>query len=181
MITPIVIVLIVIVLFAVIYNGFISLVNQAKEAWADIDVQLKRRADLVPNLVETVKGYAKFEKSVLTDVTKARTQMVNARSMSDKAKADNMLSESLKTLFAVAENYPQLKAGENFVTLQTQLAEIEDTLQSARRYYNGSVRDLNTKIEAFPYNLIAKMFNFTPREFFEVANASEREPVKVSF
>lgn len=180
--TPIYVAIALILVFLVfVYNGFIALINRTKQAWADIDVQLKRRADLVPNLVEVVKGYAKFEKSVLTDVTKARTEMLSAKTMSDKAKADNMLTESLKTLFAVAENYPALKAGDNFVALQGQLAEIEDHLQSARRYYNGNVRDLNTKIETFPYNLIAKAFNFSQREFFEVASASEREPVKVSF
>lgn len=162
------------------YNGLISLRNRTDEAWSDIDVQTKRRYDLIPNLVETVKGYAKHEKQVFTDVTKARTAAMNAGSLQDKAAKENMLTDALKSVFAVAENYPDLKASSNFLQLQEELTDTEDKIEAARRFYNGNVRDFNTKQEVFPTNLFAKSLGFTKREFFEAA-AGEREPVKVSF
>ncbi|MDP2695685.1 MAG: LemA family protein [bacterium] len=168
----------------VIFNGLVRLVNRAKEAWADIDVQLKRRYDLIPNLVEAVKGYAAHEKGVLEKVTEARTRALNAEAAGDVkgvASAENMLAGTLKTLFAVSENYPNLKASENFKELQVELSDTENKIQAARRFYNGNVRDLNTKIESFPYNVFAKLFSFKKRDFFELAEEAAKEPVKVSF
>lgn len=178
----ILILVIVVVVFAVsVYNGLIGLKNKTQEAWADIDVQLKRRYDLIPNLVETVKGYAKHEKGTFEKVAELRSQAMQATTPAEKAKADNMLSQTLKSLFAVAENYPELKANQNFLDLQNQLSQIEETIQQARRYYNGNVRDFNTKIEVFPNNLLAGMMGFKKFEFFEVSEAKERESVKVEF
>ena len=171
-----------VVLWAVFaYNRFITLINRAKEAWSDIDVQLKRRYDLIPNLVETVKGYATHEREAFENVTKARAQSMQAGTPGAKAQAENMLSSALKSLFAVAEAYPDLKANQNFLGLQTELSDTENKIQAARRFYNGNVRDLNTSIETFPSNLIANMFKFEPREFFELEEAAAKEPVKVSF
>jgi LemA protein len=163
------------------YNGLVRLKVQTDNAWADIDVQLKRRYDLIPNLVETVKGYAGHEKGTLEAVINARNRAMNATSPGDKAQAENMLSGALKSLFALAEAYPQLRAIESFTSLQNSLSQIEDTVQNARRYYNAVVRDLNTKIQQFPTNIFANMLGFKPREFFEVAAAAEREAPKVSF
>ncbi|MFA6495069.1 MAG: LemA family protein [Candidatus Paceibacterota bacterium] len=166
------------------FNGLVRVRNRAQEAWADIDVQLKRRHDLIPNLVETVKGYATHEKSVFEDVTKARTQALGAQSAGNKedmASAENTLSGTLKTLFAVAENYPDLKANQNFLALQGELTDTEDKIQAARRFYNGMVMDLNTRIQTFPTNLIAMLFKFAPEEFFKTADEVEREPVAVKF
>ncbi len=163
-----------------IYNGLIRLKNRVDEAWADIDVQLKRRYNLIPNLVETVKGYAKHERELFTKVTEARARAMQAGSVEDKAQAENMLSQTLKSLFAVAENYPELKASENFAKLQDELTDTENKIQAARRFYNGQVRDFNTKIQVFPNNIIAGMLGFKPREFFEL-EGEEREPVKVDF
>ena len=166
------------------FNGLVRVRNRAQEAWADIDVQLKRRHDLIPNLVETVKGYAAHEKSVFEDVTKARTQALGAQSAGNKedmASAENALSGTLKTLFAVAENYPDLKANQNFLALQQELTDTEDKIQAARRFYNGMVMDLNTRIQTFPTNLIAAPFKFVPEEFFQTADEAEREPVAVKF
>ncbi len=163
-----------------IYNGLIRLKNRVDEAWADIDVQLKRRYNLIPNLVETVKGYAAHEKELFIKVTEARAKAMQAGSVEDKAQAENMLSHTLKSLFAVAENYPELKASENFAKLQDELTDTENKIQAARRFYNGQVRDFNTKIQVFPNNIIAGMFGFKPREFFEL-EGEEREPVKVDF
>ena len=166
------------------FNGLVRVRNRAQEAWADIDVQLKRRHDLIPNLVETVKGYAAHEKSVFEDVTKARTQALGAQSAGNKedmASAENALSGTLKTLFAVAENYPDLKANQNFLALQQELTDTEDKIQAARRFYNGMVMDLNTRIQTFPTNLIAALFKFVPEEFFQTADEAEREPVSVKF
>lgn len=175
-------VLAVVVLWLVFaYNGLIRLRNRAKEAWADIDVQLKRRYDLIPNLVESVKGYMAHERDVFQQVTEARTRAMGAQSGKEKADAENALSGTLKTLFAVAENYPQLKANENFLSLQNELTDTEDKIQAARRFYNGMVRDLNTRIEVFPTNLIAHSFGFTAMEFFGTDNEAEREAVKVNF
>ncbi len=164
-----------------VYNGLIRLKNRVDEAWSDIDVQLKRRYDLIPNLVETVKGYAAHEKELFTKVTEARSKAMQAGSLADKAEAENMLSNTLKSLFAVAENYPQLRASENFAKLQDELSDTENKIQAARRFYNGMVRDFNTKIQVFPNNLIANSLGFKAREFFEIAEAQERENVKVQF
>lgn len=161
------------------YNGLVSLVNQTKNAWSDIDVQLKRRYDLIPNLVEVVKGYAKHEKGVFEEVTKARSAAMNAKGVEEKGQAENMLSGALKSLFAVAESYPTLRASENFSKLQDQLTETENNIEASRRFYNANVRDLNTKIQTFPTNMIANMFGFTQQDFFQAAE-SEKEPVKVS-
>jgi len=175
-------VVVVVVGFAVaVYNGLIRLKNKTEEAWADIDVQLKRRYDLIPNLVETVKGYAKHEKGTFEKVAELRSEAMQAKTPGEKAKADNMLTETLKSLFAVAENYPDLKANQNFLDLQSQLSQIEETIQQSRRYYNGNVRDFNIKIETFPNNLIVGIMGFKKFEFFEVAEAKERENVKVAF
>jgi LemA protein len=159
----------------------VTLRNRAKEAWADIDVQLKRRYDLIPNLVETVKGYAAHEKQLFEKVTQARASAMNAQGTGAKAEAENALSGTLKSLFAVAENYPDLKASQNFLALQNELTDTEDKIQAARRFYNGNVRDLNTKIEVFPANIIASMFKFTSMEFFGIDNEAEKEPAQVKF
>lgn len=176
-------VLAVIVLWAIFaYNSFIRLVQRAKEAWADIDVQLKRRYDLIPNLVETVKGYATHEREAFENVTKARAAAMGATGPQAKGEAENMLTDALKSMFAVAEAYPDLKANTNFLELQRELSDTENKIQAARRFYNGVVRDLNTAIHSFPGNLIAGMFSFTEREYFELeAGSEEREPVKVKF
>lgn len=166
------------------YNSLISTRNQVDEGWSDIDVQLKRRHDLIPNLVETVKGYATHEEAVFTQVTEARANAMNAQaSGSPEAvqQSENMLAGTLKTLFAVAENYPQLKADSNFAKLQDELTDTENKIQASRRFYNGVVRDFNTKIQVFPTNIMAGMFHFTKREFFEIENKAERENVAVKF
>ncbi|MEW6418052.1 MAG: LemA family protein [Nitrospirota bacterium] len=165
-----------------IYNKLIRLRNTVKSSWSDIDVQLKKRYDLVPNLVETVKGYAAHEKTVFEKVTTARSMAMRASTPVDKAKAENMFTETLKSLFAIAEAYPDLKANANFIQLQSQLKELEDNIEYARRYYNAVVRDFNILIESFPSNIIATSFNFKQEEFFELeAPEVERKPVKVSF
>jgi LemA protein len=164
----------------VLFNGLVRLRNRVSEAWSDIDVQLKRRYDLIPNLINTVKGYAAHETSVFEKVTAARASAMQAGTAADKAQAENMLSETLKSLFAVAEAYPDLKANQNFLELQRELSDTENKIQASRRFYNGNVLELNNKIDMFPSNIIAGMFNFTKREFFEVADG-EKEPVKVEF
>ena len=165
------------------YNRFIAMVQRAKEAWADIDVQLKRRYDLIPNLVETVKGYVTHERQTLESVTQARVAAMDAGSIAEKAEAENMLTGALKSLFAVAESYPDLKANQNFLELQRELSDTENKIQAARRFYNTVVRDLNTAVHSFPSNIIANFFRFEEREFFELAEGegAAREPVKVSF
>jgi len=164
------------------YNRLVALRNRAKEALSDIDVQSKRRFDLIPNLVEAVKGYIQHEKNVLENITKARSALMSAgNDLHKRAEAENMISGALKSLFAVAENYPQLRASENFLRLQDELADTENKIQAARRFYNGNVRDLNIKIESFPSNIVAKIFGFSKMEFFEIENPQEREPVKVQF
>ncbi|MFC1686616.1 LemA family protein [Patescibacteria group bacterium] len=165
----------------VIFNGLISLKNRTKEAWSDIDVQLKRRYDLIPNLIATVKGYAKHEDRVFTKVTEARNQAINAKNPKEQSKAENMLAGTLKTLFAVAENYPQLRANANFLELQRELSDTEDKIQASRRFYNGNVRDFNIKTEVFPSSLIAKMFSFKQFDLFELESAKEKEAPKVDF
>lgn len=176
-------VLVLAILWAIVsFNGFVSRINRTKEAWADIDVQLKRRYDLIPNLVETVKGYAAHESAAFENVTKARAAAMSATG-SAKAEAENALSGTLKSLFAVAEAYPQLKANENFLQLQRELGDTEDKIQAARRFYNSNVQELNTAVQSFPGNVIAGMFNFKQMELFQLADAdaAAREPVKVSF
>jgi len=170
-------ILVLLILFGIgMYNGLVRLKVQCDNAWADIDVQLKRRYDLIPNLVETVKGYAAHEA-----VINARNRAMSATGPADKAAAENMLSGALKSLFALSEAYPQLRAIEGFTALQKSLSDIEDNVQNARRYYNAVVRDLNTKILQFPTNIVAGMLGFKQREFFEVTSAAEREAPKVSF
>lgn len=178
---PIVVLIIIIFWLVAVYNGLIRFRNRTREAWSDIDVQLKRRYNLIPNLVETVKGYAKHERELFEKVTEARTRAMQAGSPEDKAKAENALSSTLKSLFAVAENYPELKASENFAKLQDELSDTENKIQAARRFYNGNVRDFNTKIEIFPNNLVAGMLKFQKFEFFEIEEAMERENVEVKF
>lgn len=176
-----VVVLLVIFVWAT-YNGLVTLRIRVDEAWSDITVQLKRRADLIPNLVETVKGYAKHEKGVFEEVTKARAGMLDAANKGPKeaAAAENMFEQTLKSLFAVAEAYPDLKASQNFSELQAELTDTEDKIQASRRFYNGGVRDLNTKIQVFPNNMIAGMFGFKDREFFEVEDREAIDkPVEV--
>ena len=180
----ILIILGVIILWAIfVYNGFVSLVNRAQEAWADIEVQLKRRYDLIPNLVNTVKGYAKHESSAFENVTKARSMAMGAQGPTPKhAQAENMLSGALKSLFTISEAYPDLKANTNFLALQNELSDTENKIQAARRFYNGNVRDLNIKIESFPSNILAKLFNFSKKEFFDLDdNDVAQNPVEVKF
>jgi len=163
------------------YNSLVRLRFRAREAISDIDVQLKRRYDLIPNLVEAVKGYMAHEKGVLENVTKARSAVSGGGDPLERAEKENMLSSTLKTLFAVAENYPDLKANANFLDLQRELADTENKIQASRRFYNTTVRDLNTKIQTFPTNTIAGMFNFKEEKFFEVDSEEEKEVVKVEF
>jgi len=170
------------VVLVVMYNRFVSLVNRTKEAWSDIEVQLKRRYDLIPNIVETVKGYAAHESSAFENVTKARSAAMGAQTPAEHGKAENMLTGALKSLFAVSEAYPDLKANQNFLHLQQELADTENKIQAARRFYNGNVRDLNTSIESFPGNIIAGMFGFKAQEFFDIPdNAPEQQNVAVKF
>jgi len=171
------IVVVIAVYLIAVYNGLVKLNVRVEEAWSDITVQLKRRYDLIPNLINTVKGYAKHEKGVFEEVTKARSEAMNAKSPAESAKAENMLSDTLKSLFAVAENYPDLKASQNFQQLQTELVDTEDKIQASRRFYNGSARDLNIKIKVFPNNIFAGILGFKAREFFEVEGA-EAEAVQ---
>lgn len=163
------------------YNGFVARVNRAKEALSDIDVQTKRRYDLIPNLVSTVKGYATHEAATFDNVTKARTAAMGATGMQEKAEAENMLTGALKSLFAVSEAYPDLKANQNFLELQRELSDTENKIQASRRFYNGTVRDLNTAIESFPGNIIASTFHFSKMDLFELSDAAEGQPVKVQF
>jgi LemA protein len=176
-----IIVVVLVLWFALSYNGFVTLINRVAEAWADIDVQLKRRYDLIPNLIETVKGYASHENSAFEKVTQARAQALGAQGVQAKGEADNMVTGALKSIFAVAEAYPDLKANQNFLELQRELADTENKVQAARRFYNGNVRDLNTRVDSFPSNIIAKIFNFGKKEFFELENEAAREPVAVKF
>lgn len=164
------------------YNGFISLKNRAQEAWADIDVQLKRRYDLIPNLVNTVKGYATHESEAFEKVTQARAAAMGASTLAQKGDAENQLSGTLKSLFAISEAYPELKANTNFLALQQELSDTENKIQAARRFYNGNVRDFNTGVETFPGNIIANMFKFTKMDLFQLeAGSAEKEPVEVKF
>lgn len=187
---PLLIVLLVVLALIVIvgiwlwatYNGLVTARVRVDEAWSDITVQLKRRADLIPNLVQSVKGYAAHEKGVLEGVTQARSQLMAADGPAETAQAENALNQTLRSLFAVAESYPQLQANQNFLQLQGELVDSEDKVQAARRFYNGGVRELNTRIQKFPANVVAGMFHFVSREFFEVADpAVIQEPPRVQF
>lgn len=174
-------IIILILLYGVfLYNRFVRMQNLCDEGWSGISVQLKRRYDLIPNLVECVKGYAKHEQSALEQIVEKRTLAMNAGTPAQKAQAENELTQSLKSLFALSESYPDLKANENFIQLQNSLNAVEDDLQNARRYYNATVRNLNTAVDSFPSNLIARQFGFAKREFFEIDDA-EKENVKVTF
>jgi LemA protein len=164
-----------------LYNSLVSLKVRADSAWSDIDVQLKRRHDLIPNLVETVKGYAAHEKSTFENIAKARSAAMSATAPADRAQAEGQLTMALKSLFAVAEAYPQLRANENFMSLQNSLSQIESDVQNARRYYNAVVRDYNTRIQSFPANMFAASMGFTPRQFFELEAPGEREVPSVKF
>lgn len=181
------IVLIIIVLAALLavifYNNFVRLVARSEEAWADIEVQLKRRYDLIPNLVETVKGYATHEQGTLTKVIEARNQaMTQGGGMAGAAKAQNMITDALKSVFALSEAYPDLKANQNFLALQSELADTENKIQAARRFYNGNVRDLNTSIGVFPGNIIANVFHFAKKEYFDLPEGdAAQQPVAVKF
>ncbi len=170
------------IVFIVMYNALVRRRNQAEEAWADIEVQLKRRYDLIPNIVEAVKGYAGHEKGVLENVTRARTAAMGVQSAGEQARAENMLAGTLKTLFAVAENYPDLKANMNFLELQRELSDTENKIQSSRRFFNANVRDYNISLESFPSNIIASIFNFSRKELFDLPDGSPAgEPVAVKF
>ena len=175
------VILLAIVVIVGMYNGLVRLKVQCDNAWSDIDVQLKRRYDLIPNLVETVKGYASHEKGTLEGVVQARNAAMSSQGPAAKAETEGMLTQALRQVFALVEAYPQLRAVESFNQLQTTLNSIEDSIQNARRYYNAVVRDFNTKIAQFPSNIIANMFGFKPREFFEITAPAEREVPKVSF
>lgn len=178
------IILAVVVLWVVFaYNKFVTLINRAKEAWADIDVQLKRRYDLIPNLVNTVKGYATHESATFQKITEARTSAMKAGTIEEKGRAENMLSGTLKSLFAVAESYPELKANQNFLELQRELSDTENKVQASRRFYNTNVRDLNIGLESFPGNVIANIFKFSKMDLFELSSsdAEARNPVEVKF
>lgn len=184
LIVAVVAVVILVIFLWATYNGLVTLNNRVEEAWSDITVQLKRRLDLIPNLVESVKGYAGHEKEVFQKVTEARANALNAQGVKETAETENMFEGALKSLFAVSEAYPQLRATENFQQLQAELVDTEDKIQASRRFYNGGVRDLNTKIELFPNNLFAGMFGFKQKEFFELEAAemaTAEKPVSVKF
>jgi len=176
-----VIIIAAVIIVVLMYNTLVQLRVRADSAWSDIDVQLKRRHDLIPNLVETVKGYAAHEKGTFENVAKFRSAAMQATGPAERAQAEGQLTQALKSLFAVAEAYPQLQANQQFQSLQNSLNEVENTLQEARRYYNAVVRDFNTKVQSFPSNIIAGMFGFQPRQFFQLDTAAERENVAVKF
>lgn len=181
MLIAIIVIAVIVLLLIVLYNGLAGLRVRADSAWSDIDVQLKRRHDLIPNLVETVKGYAAHEKGTFENIARYRSAAMSATTVDEKAQAEGQLTQALRGLLAVAENYPQLRASEQFTSLQSQLAQTEDAIQNSRRYYNAVVRDLNTKIATFPSNIIAGMFNFTPRQFFQTETAEDRATPVVKF
>jgi LemA protein len=179
----VVVVLLLVIAFSLIgiYNSLVQLRVRSENAWADIDVQLKRRYDLIPNLVETVKGYAAHEKGTFENVAKFRSAAMSASTPAEKSEAEGQLTYALRGLLAVAEAYPQLRASDQFQALQASLSGMEDNIQNARRYYNAVVRDLNTKIQTFPTNIVAGMFHVEPRQFFDITEPSQREPVAVKF
>lgn len=182
MVTILILIVLAFILFYVIYayNNLVRLQNLTKEGWSGIDIQLKQRANLIPNLVETVKGYMGHERGVLEKVTELRSQALTSGSVHERAQNENMLTNALRQLFAVAENYPDLKASQNFIDLQQTLTSLENQIQLARRYYNGTARDLNIAIQSFPSNIIANSFHFTPAEYFEIEDAGERDVPKVN-
>ena len=165
----------------ILYNRLVKLRNLCEEGWSGIDVQLKRRANLIPNLLETVKGYMAHEKDVFRKVTEARERALSSEGARERGQSESMLTASLRSLFAIAENYPELKANQNFLELQAELSRIEDEIQKARRYYNATVRDLNTAVESFPSNMVASIFGFRKKEFFEIEDELERKVPKVEF
>ena len=173
---PIVVVVVIAFWLILTYNGLIRIRNRVKEAWSDIEVQLKRRYDLIPNLVNTIKGYTKHEEGVFTKVTEARAAAMSAKTPGEHAKSENMLTETLKSLFAVTENYPELKASKNFLQLQNELTDTENKIQASRRFYNGNVRDFNTKVQVFPTNIIANMLGFKQAEFFDAPDEVNETP-----
>lgn len=181
MVAIIIIIVVILVVVALMYNGLISSRNRVKNAWSQIDVQLQRRFDLIPNLVETVKGYMNHEETVLTKVTELRTSWANATTVSKKAELDSELSGALKTIMAVSENYPDLKSSKNFTELQEELRSTEDKIAYARQFYNDSVTMYNTKLETIPTNIVASMFNFKQEELFEAASDEARQNVKIDF
>jgi len=170
-----------VVFFIAIYNKLVRLKNMVEEGWSGIEVQLKRRANLIPNLIETVKGYMGHERELLTKITDLRAQSMSARQVDEKGRLEGLLSRSLANVFAVAEGYPDLKANQNFLDLQNQLSDIEEQIQLARRYYNGTVRNMNIKVESFPSNIVAGMFNFTKAEFFEIEDEADRAVPEMKF
>jgi LemA protein len=173
---------VIVLVIVVMYNGLVALSQHVKEAWADIDVQLKRRYDLIPNLVNTVKGSSNFESSTLEKVVEARAKAMGAGTMAEHKDAENMLTGALKSIFALAESYPDLKSNQNYLALQSELSDTENKIQAARRFYNTNVRDLNTKVEMFPSNVIAGMFKFSKMEFFDIPDDGvESKPVEVKF
>jgi len=178
----IIVLAVIIIWFIAAFNGFVTLRNRAKEAWADIEVQLKRRYDLIPNLVNTVKGYATHESQAFEKVSQARSQAMQAGTPAEKGAAENALTGTLKSLFAISEAYPELKANTNFLELQRELSDTENKIQAARRFYNGQVRDLNTKAESFPSNIIAGIFHFVKMDFFDLGDHdAAQQPVEVKF
>lgn len=181
MLVALIVIAILVVLVAGAYNGLVSSRNKVKDQWSQIDVQLKKRADLIPNIVETVKGYAKHEKETLEDVIKARNALNTASTVEDEMKANNQITGALNKLFALSEAYPELKANENFMSLQKDLKDIEDKISYARQFYNDSVMTYNNKVQMFPTNIIANVFNFKESKFFEIENAKDKETPKVSF
>lgn len=181
MLVALIVIVILVVLVAGAYNGLVSSRNKVKDQWSQIDVQLKKRADLIPNIVETVKGYAKHEKETLEDVIKARNALNTASTVEDEMKANNQITGALNKLFALSEAYPELKANENFMSLQKDLKDIEDKISYARQFYNDSVMTYNNKVQMFPTNIIANIFNFKESKFFEIENAKDKETPKVSF
>jgi LemA protein len=176
-----VVLVVIVIIFVAIYNSLISLRNRCDNAWAQVDVQLRRRYDLIPNLVETVKGYAKHEREVFQRVTEARSNAMNAGTVKEQGEAENILRGALKSLFAVVENYPELKANQNFLMLQEELAGTEGKIAYARQFYNDSVMKFNVKQQVLPSNIIARMFNFKEKEYFEIEEAEAKGPVKVQF
>ena len=181
MLVALIVIVILVVLVAGAYNGLVSSRNRVKDQWSQIDVQLKKRADLIPNIVETVKGYAKHEKETLEDVVKARNALNTASTVEDEINANNQITGALNKLFALSEAYPELKANENFMSLQKDLKDIEDKISYARQFYNDSVMTYNNKVQMFPTNIIANIFNFKESKFFEIENAKDKETPKVSF
>lgn len=181
MLVALIVIVILVVLVAGAYNGLVASRNRVKDQWSQIDVQLKKRADLIPNIVETVKGYAKHEKETLEDVVKARNALNTASTVEDEMKANNQITGALNKLFALSEAYPELKANENFMSLQKDLKDIEDKISYARQFYNDSVMTYNNKVQMFPTNIIANIFNFKESKFFEIENEKDKETPKVSF